>query len=234
MKVLGIETSSILCGVAIVDEGEPVVEYRLNIRNVHSEKLVSVIERVSLDSQVGFDQLGGIAISIGPGSFTGLRIGLSVAKGLAFSLDLPLAAVPTLEALASQLPQTPYLICPLLRARKDELYVAFYKNTTGRLERVRDHKILTLPQFIAEVDTETILVGEGADIYKATLTKKLKGKAIFAPKTCSLPSALSVAQLGWERLKRGEIANLETLEPLYLRDFPINAGIKQKEDGFNC
>lgn len=223
MKVLGIETSSTLCGVAIVDEGEPVAEYRLNIRNVHSEKLVSAIERVSADSQVGFNRLGGIAISIGPGSFTGLRIGLSVAKGLAFSLGLPIAAVPTLEALASQLPQTPYLICPLLRARKDELYTAFYKNINGKLERVRDHKILTLPQFIAEVDTEIILLGEGADWYKDILIEGLRGKAVFAPKTCSLPSPLSVAQLGWERLKRGEIANLETLEPLYLRDFPINA-----------
>ncbi|MBN2355030.1 tRNA (adenosine(37)-N6)-threonylcarbamoyltransferase complex dimerization subunit type 1 TsaB, partial [candidate division KSB1 bacterium] len=121
MIILGIETATQVCGVALARDGVLLCEYRSNMKNIHARVLTASIEKIWQDAQVEAGQLNGIAVSIGPGSFTGLRIGLSTAKGIAFAVGCPIMAVPTLQALAHQAPVTAGTICPILRSRPDQV-----------------------------------------------------------------------------------------------------------------
>jgi len=126
MKILAIETSTMMGSVAVMDKTQLIAEYRLNIKGTHSERLVRIIDEVLKDSGLEFKDLDGYAVSIGPGSFTGLRIGITTVKGLAFVTRKPVAAIPTLDALACNIPFSQYQICPMLDARKKEVYTALY------------------------------------------------------------------------------------------------------------
>ena len=122
MLVLGIETSSRHGGVAIIGEDRVLCEAVLSVEVTHSERLLPAVDRALDEARITLEGLGGIAVSIGPGSFTGLRIGLSTAKGLAYATGLPLVGVPTLEAMAWTLPAARWQVCPVLDARKQEVY----------------------------------------------------------------------------------------------------------------
>src|SRR5512142_2379760 len=126
MYVLGIETSTKTGSVAVVSDKAVIAQYSLNIEITHSERLMSTVDRVLKDTGIALSQLDGFAVATGPGSFTGLRIGVSTVKGLAFATGKPVAAVPTLFALAWNVPHAAWPVCPLLDARKKEVYAAVY------------------------------------------------------------------------------------------------------------
>jgi len=127
MRVLGIDTSTSCGAVGLIDDERVICEYLLDIPVTHSERLLGAIELVLRDARCAIEDLDGWAISLGPGSFTGLRIGVSTVKGLAFATQKPVAGISTLDVLASQTSPTPFLICPILDARKGEVYTAFYR-----------------------------------------------------------------------------------------------------------
>ncbi len=127
MYILGIETSTKTGSVAIVSEDGVIAQYSLNIEVTHSERLMSTVDRVLTDTGFQIADMDGYAVAIGPGSFTGLRIGLAAVKGLALVTGKPVAAVPTLKALAWNLPYAAYPVCPMLDARKNEVYAATYR-----------------------------------------------------------------------------------------------------------
>src|SRR5690242_19383342 len=128
MRVLALETSTLAGGVALMDGERLVAEYVLDVGVTHSERLLAVIDRVLADARWAPRDLEGLAVSIGPGSFTGLRVGVSTVKGLAWALGLPIAAVPTLDAMAAAVPSSAWPVCPILTARRGEVYASLYRH----------------------------------------------------------------------------------------------------------
>ncbi len=217
MNILGIETSTKTGSVAIVSEDGVIAQYSLNIEVTHSERLMSTIERVLKDTGLAVSDIGGFAIAIGPGSFTGLRIGLSTVKGLALATGNPVAAVPTLLALAWNLPFSGYPVCPLLDARKNEVYAALYRFEGKALVQVLPEAAIPLSSLSQQVDAMTVFTGEGSRIYRTEIQRILGNRAVFAPHSAILPSGATVAEIGLDMIKSGKLAEPDSLTPLYIR-----------------
>jgi tRNA threonylcarbamoyladenosine biosynthesis protein TsaB len=217
MLILGIETSTKTGSVAVVSDECVIAQYSLNIELTHSERLMATVDRVLKDTGLAVADLGGFAVATGPGSFTGLRIGISTVKGLAFATDKPVAAVPTLQALAWNLPFAGYPVCPLLDARKKEVYAALYKNEDPLPVLMMPEKVISLSQLAAGLAGPTIFTGEGSHIYRAEIEKLFGIRALFAPRSAVLPSAAAVAEIGLEMLRNGKKADPDTLTPKYIR-----------------
>lgn len=225
MRVLGIETSTGVEGVAVVERGRLLGEWTLNLPQSHSIRLLPSIDGLLRALGMGIEEVDGIAVSIGPGSFTGLRIGLSTAKGLSMSLGKPLLGVPTLKALALPFSSWPYLLCPLIDARRGELYVALYRSRGDELDEVLSPQVLPPEEVVERLRGEgALLVGDGALLYKDLFLKELGDRAYFPPPPLHHPRASAVAFLGEGRLLRGERDDLLTLTPLYVR--PSDAELK--------
>ena len=222
MKILGIETSTLMVGVAILDPGGLVAEYRFEATRSRSERLMPMIDRVLKDSQMTPQNLEGLAISMGPGSFTGLRVGLSTVKGMALALGLPVVGVPTLEVLAAPLAagSCAYPICPMLDAKRQEVYAALFSaDSEGGLKKIMEDEAISpvrLSDQLAERREPIIFLGTGALLYEDAIKKRLGDFAIFVSRLDPYPSPLMVAALGMKRLMSGRGDDLSTLAPLYL------------------
>jgi tRNA threonylcarbamoyladenosine biosynthesis protein TsaB len=217
VNILGVETSTKTGSVAVVSEKGVIAQYSLNIEVTHSERLMSTVDRVLKDTRLAVSDLVGFAVAIGPGSFTGLRIGLATVKGLAFATGNPVAAVPTLEALAWNLPYTAHPVCPLLDARKNEVYAALYRFDENTLVQVLPETVIPIDRLAKWLSEKTVFTGEGSLIYRTDIQKILGDRAVFAPQSAVLPSAAAVAEIGLNIIKSGRQADLDSLSPIYLR-----------------
>ena len=220
MKVLGIETSTMTGSVALMDEERLIVEYTLNLKETHTSRLMPTIDRVIKDASLTIKDLDGIAVSLGPGSFTGLRIGIATAKGLAQGLDIPVVGIPTLDGLAFNLFYCKDLISPILDARKGEVYYALYKNGKRLSEYMAckpDRLLEKLGSRIQDPGSRIVFLGDGVEVHEDLIKRRLGRKAVFTPKTRRLPSAASIAELGLKKLKKGKNSELLTLKPIYIR-----------------
>ncbi len=165
------------------------------------------------------EDISGIAVSIGPGSFTGLRIGLGVAKGLSYAGSLPLLGIPTLDALAFSLKEIPHLICPILEAKRDEIYSAVFRGK-GNLDKVMDYKcedINSLLVRLSSLKEQIIFLGEGTIKYRGIIKERIGQDALLIDPKTVLPRGVNVAFMGLEKLKIGKGDDIYTLSPLYLR-----------------
>ncbi len=214
MKLLAIDTATELCGVALTDGGTLVADYRLNVRNVHNEKLVAAIQSLVRDVSWQLADLDGIAVAIGPGSFTGLRIGLSAAKGLAFSLNKPVVAINSMDAFASQAGLGDGPICVVMKARETEIYAARYE-MKSELERLSDYMILSFDEFSSWLEAPTLVVASPVALFSRLQCANL---VAAAPEFC-LANPLQIARLAGIRLSKGDVADLSELEPFYLKEF---------------
>ena len=220
MRILGIETSTMTGSVALMDEERLIAEYTLNLRETHTSRLMPTIDRVLKDASFTIKDLDGIAVSLGPGSFTGLRIGIATAKGLAQGLDISVVGIPTLDGLAFQLFNCKDLVSPILDARKGEVYSTLYKNGKRLSEYMAckpDRLLEKLRSRIQDPGSRIVFLGDGVEVYGDLIKRRLGRKAVFAPKTRRLPSAASIAELGLKRLKRNKKSELLTLKPIYVR-----------------
>jgi len=218
MKVLGIDTSTSCGSVGLIDDELIISEYLLNIPITHSERLLTTIELILREARIAMEDLEGWAISLGPGSFTGLRIGVSTVKGLALATRKPVAGVPTLDVLAHQVSFTPYPICPILDARKGEVYTAFYRYKEGdSLSRQSAYQAIRPEDLIKMIRGRTIFIGDGVKTYGDYLRNSLPSLAIFPPVPLNLPHGSAVAKLGLELLRKGECLDLSSFTPLYVR-----------------
>jgi tRNA threonylcarbamoyladenosine biosynthesis protein TsaB len=227
MKVLGIDTSTSCGGVGLIDDGELISDYLLNVPVTHSERLLGAIELVLREAACPIENLDGWAIALGPGSFTGLRIGVSTVKGLAFATGKPVAGVSTLDVLASQIAPTPYLICPVLDARKKEVYTAFYRFEKGLIKRQSDDQAIKPEDLVRRIKEQTIFLGDGAKTYREFLLKSISSLALFPSAPLHFSHGSMVAKLGSQLLQRGECLDLSTFAPLYVR--PSEAEVKWQE-----
>jgi tRNA threonylcarbamoyladenosine biosynthesis protein TsaB len=217
MYVLGIETSTKTGSVAIVTDGGVIAQYSLNIEVTHSERLMSTVDRVMKDTGFTMADMDGYAVAIGPGSFTGLRIGLATVKGLALVTGKPVAAVPTLKALAWNLPYAAYPVCPMLDARKDEVYAATFRfDGTAQVHDIAD-TVISLARLSEHISEKTLFTGEASYLFRKDILEIFGERALFAPVSAILPSAASVAELGLDMIKSGRLADPDTLTPIYIR-----------------
>jgi tRNA threonylcarbamoyladenosine biosynthesis protein TsaB len=222
MRVLAIDTSTLAGGVALLDDDRLVAEYVLDVSLTHSERLLAAIDRTIADAGLGPRDLDVLAVAIGPGSFTGLRIAISTVKGLAYALGAPIAAVPTLDAMAAALPFAAHLVCPVLGARRNEVYAGLYRWDGGGMQRVWDEVALApadLSERLEALEAPVIVIGDGA----ATITAR---SARLAPPPRRVPSPACVGALGLARARRGETVGAADLAPLYLR--PSEAELRRR------
>ena len=225
MRTLALETST-LAGSAALLEGDRVIGLSLlEIALTHSERLMAMVDRLLHECGWDIGDVDALALSIGPGSFTGLRVGVATVKGLALALGLPVAAVPTLDALASNLPFADAPVCPILDARKGEVYLSLYRWGGGGMQRQWDYVALP-PRAAAERLTPPVIVlGDGVAACLPFLSHLGAGLRI-APGSHTAPSAAVVGRLGHAMLAAGDTVAAETLEPLYLR--PSEAELKAR------
>jgi tRNA threonylcarbamoyladenosine biosynthesis protein TsaB len=225
MKLLAVESSTLSGGAALLDGDRLLGEITLNIAITHSERLLSAVDRLLADCGLAPTDLEGLAVSVGPGSFTGLRVGLATIKGLAMALDLPVAPVPTLDALAARLPFADAPVCPILDARKGEVYLSLYRWRGDGMVRERDYLALPPELAAAELAAPVILLGDGIEACLPWLGRLGDGVRL-APPALRLPSAAAVAQLGHAVLSAGGGVEAEAVAPLYLR--PSEAELKSR------
>ena len=226
MKILGLDASTSCGSIGIIDDDEVVAEYALRSEETLSARLLPAIQTLLSEARLGLREIDGIAVSLGRGSFTGLRVGLSAVKGLALATEKPVAGVPTLDALAYNLPFTPYHICPLLDARKGQIYTALYKSGEGELlEQLTPYQVLS-PAALSEAipHQETVFLGDGVEICRELVTQRLAEKALFAPLHVGFLRGTTVAELGLRRIRKGERDDISALVPIYVR--PSDAELK--------
>jgi tRNA threonylcarbamoyladenosine biosynthesis protein TsaB len=216
---MAVETSTLAGGVALLDGERLIGEYLLDVRVTHSERLMPAIDRLLRDAGWTPASLEGLAVAVGPGSFTGLRIGLSAVKGLAWALGLSVAAVPTLDALAAALPFAALPVCPVLHARKNEVYCSCYHWDGAAMRREWDYLALSPEALASRLAEPTILVGDRAHVIASR-------HARVAPPHRLVPSAAAVGVLGLARFRAGQIVSAGELSPFYLR--PPEAELKRR------
>ncbi len=223
MIVLGLETATNVCGVALISEDRVLAELSVTGRLTHSQRLMPLVEQALAESGVERTAIDGIAVSAGPGSFTGLRIGLATAKGLGFSLERPVLPVPTLDALAFNVWSWPGLICPLLDARKAQVYAALYRgDPEGRagLRRLGGYWAMDLGSLLDRISAfagPVLFLGDAVGRYGGAIKERLPEKARFAPVSARFPAAASVAQIGSCLLATGHRPDAAQATPIYIR-----------------
>jgi tRNA threonylcarbamoyladenosine biosynthesis protein TsaB len=219
VRLLAVETSTLAGGVALLEDERVVGEYVLDVRATHSERLMPAIDRVLRDVGWRAGDLQALAVAVGPGSFTGLRIGLATVKGLSLALGVAVAAVPTLDALAESLPFAALPVCPVLDARKGEVYAGLYRWDGQRMRRESAY-LAVAPAALAERLTEpTILLGDAAASVPSPWAR-------LAPPPRRLPSPATVGHLGLRHLAAGQSVAAADLAPIYLR--PSEAELKRR------
>lgn len=224
--VLGIETSADLGGVALADDEGVIAEELTKRRLNHSEELVKLIDTALKDLQSGLDDLNGVAVSIGPGSFTGLRVGLATAKGLCLSKGLPLMGIPSLDALASMCPESTLPVHAIIDAKRGEVYWSSYRYQSGMQTRTGEYLALAPQDLVERISEETILIGSGVDAFRDFIVENGKGLAKFVAPNPQSPSPSVIAVLGLQKLKADQTEEIESLEPIYIR--PSDAEFKEK------
>jgi len=246
MKILAIETSTMLGGIAIADDLSGLIaEMRLNVKSTHSERLMTETDHVLRQAGLKVSDIDVFAVAIGPGSFTGLRIGLSTVKGFSYSTGKRIVAVPTLEAFAWNFPYSRHPVCTMLDARKKEVYSALFKWEGEGFIRIMDEVSIKVDKFLEKInetiiahneikdnqdkthlskggagglfDEQIVFTGEGAILYRDKIIDILGKKAIFAPFEKMVPSPSNVAYIGIKKAVKGEFSEPVGLVPLYIR-----------------
>ena len=220
MKVLGIDSSGLVASVAVVEDDILLAEYTVNYKKTHSQTLLPMLKEIGDMINLDLNSLDAIAIAAGPGSFTGLRIGSATAKGLGLALDKPIIPVPTVDGLAYDLWGTDKIVCPIMDARRNQVYTGVYCYTDHRLDTVWEQDTMSI-EALAEglncLDHEVIFLGDGVAVYREKLQELLTIPFSFAPAHVNRQRAAAVAALAEVYYKEGKIQTAEEHEPEYLR-----------------
>ena len=224
MTILGLETSTAVCSVGLCRDGKPDLEMSLRESHIHSEKLLTLVQNVLRSGETTLDQMDAIAVSIGPGSFTGLRIGLSTAKGLSFALDKPVVAVPTFAAIAEagqqQHPDVSSVLV-LMDAKKDEWYVGGFHIEDGMVKESGNVEIKILREAVLAAKTTSSLILTDS----VAVVRQHVGKNVLVEDALLCCHGNVVARLGYQRAVKKEFADITALEPLYLKDFVVRTAL---------
>lgn len=228
MKILAVDTATTSCSVAVADDEDLLAEMTIDNDQTHSKHLTDLIRQVIGLAGISLSEIDGFAVTKGPGSFTGLRIGMSTVKGLAVASGRPVVGVPTLESLAMQSGIFNLLVCPMIDARRGEVYFASYRFGLHRLYAQHKEQVVLPQNILSELQEPCVFIGNGAIVYRHNIIDKLGDQAYFASSGQHIIRGATVAMLGLSRIATGEIDEIESLVPNYLRksDAELN---RQKE-----
>ncbi len=216
--ILAFDTATSHCSIALtsggVDDGEVVASLALGSGVTHSRRLLGSIEQLMIESSLKLDELSGIAVGLGPGSFTGLRIGMATAKGLAHGAAKVLIGVSSLDAIASTV-EDERLICVLLDARKNEVYGRFYRMTDDGVRPISAQVVLPPEKIAEQIDEPVVMAGDGVDVYSDLLKERL-GSMMFKSEV-KYPPAEMVGLLAGDQYRDKSFLDIATAEPTYVR-----------------
>lgn len=244
MKILAIDTSGPNCSVSIIDNQNVLADFTINSGTTHSQNLVPMVEQAQKFANVELSDIDAFACSIGPGSFTGLRIGIATIKGFAMSLNKPVLSVPTLLGLAYNVSNFDGIVCSIIDAKNDNVYAGIYRdialyndaNDTHRLELIDEYvsdNIEVLINKLKDYDGDIIFVGDGINAYRDILLENLQSDCsniLFAPEYLNGQSALSIARAALDMASKNEFSDYNTLSPLYLKKSQAERELDAKQN----
>lgn len=226
MRILALDSSGLVASVAIVDSTESgeelLAEYTVNYKKTHSQTLLPMLDEVARMIELDLQTVDAIAVAGGPGSFTGLRIGAATAKGLGLALKKPLIHVPTIAGLAYNLWEAKGIICPIMDARRGQVYTGIYTFEDGKLRTLEDQMAISIEELAQKLKShreKIIFLGDGVPVFRKRLEEELMTdcEISFAPANMNRQRAASVASLGLEYYKAGKIESAVDHQPDYLR-----------------
>lgn len=232
MKVLGIDSSGLVASVAVVENENMLAEYTVNYKKTHSQTLLPMLDEIAKMIELDLQTIDAIAVAAGPGSFTGLRIGSATAKGLGLALQKPIISVPTVDGLAYNLYGTEKLICPMMDARRNQVYTGIYECKDGELKIISKQKAVSVAEIAEELNElgrEVVFLGDGVPVYKSLLEEMVKIPYSCAPAHINKQRAAAVAVLGAQYLEEGKAENARDHQPDYLRMSQAERERKEKE-----
>lgn len=235
MKILAIDSSGLVASVAVVEDDNLIGEYTINHKKTHSQTLLPMLDEVAKMIELDLKTIDMLAVSAGPGSFTGLRIGSATAKGLALALDKKIVSVPTVDALAYNLWGTDDLVCPLMDARRRQVYTGLYEFSDGQLEVIRQQCVVMIEDIISqinEIGRKVVFLGDGAPVFKEYIEQNINVPYDFAPAMCNKQRASAVACLGAKLYEKGLACDAAEHKPDYLRLSQAERERKEKERDF--
>lgn len=226
MRILALDSSGLVASVAVVEEEQTVAEYTVNYKKTHSQTLLPMLDEVVKMVELDMDTIDAIAVAGGPGSFTGLRIGSATAKGLGLALQKPLIHVPTLEGLAYNLYGTSDIICPIMDARRKQVYTGIYQFQAAeageecRLQIIEPQMAIAVTELIERLNAlgrPVTFLGDGVLVYRQMLEEGLQVPYHFAPGHMNRQRGASVGMLGIQYYKEGKMESATAHQPDYLR-----------------
>ncbi len=227
MKIIAIDSSGLVASVAVVEDDTLIAEYNVQYKKTHSQTLLPMLDELKKMVDLDLSTIDAIAISKGPGSFTGLRIGAATAKGLGLALDVPIVEIPTLDGLACNLYGTDKLVCPIMDARRNQVYTGIYEFVkieesplTYSLSSLLEQCAVAIEEIVAkcnEWNREVIFLGDGVPVFAEKIAELLTVPYGFAPAHMNRQRAASFASLAFEYLKAGKSVTARDHAPEYLR-----------------
>ena len=232
MKILAIDTSSNVATAAIAEDNKLICEYTLNHKKTHSQKLMPMIEELFSACEMTVHDIDAIAVTVGPGSFTGLRIGIATAKALAHAANKPLISVSTLEAMAYNIPFCNHIIAPIMDARRSQVYTCIYQWDMSNLITLHKSQPMAIEELcdtLKQFDSPVVFIGDGVPVHEEYIRKMLGDCAIFGGLQHNMQRASSVAAYAMDKARRGETLNYNQLLPEYHRLSQAEREYNEKE-----
>lgn len=220
MKILALDSSGLVAGVAVTEDDNLLGEYTINYKKTHSQTLLPMLDEVAKMIELDLNTIDVIAVSAGPGSFTGLRIGSATAKGLALALNKQIVSVPTVDALAYNLWGCGEQICPLMDARRQQAYTGLYTFSDGQMQTLLPQCAVGIDEITAKINEsgkKTVFLGDGVPVFADYLKENLQVPYLFAPAHCNKQRAACVAVLGGILYRQGKAEDAAAHKPDYLR-----------------
>lgn len=221
MKILAIESSATVASIAIIENKKIICEYMINDKKTHSQTIMPMLESIKKQIQLDLGTLEAIAVSSGPGSYTGLRIGSSTAKGLAHVLNIPVVGISTIESMAYNIGHTEYIICPMLDARRQHVFSGAYVYEGDRLKNIipiNQIGVVELINILKRYNAKIIFLGDGYEAHTDLIHEELDGEYIIEARAIDfLPRATNLGFLAIKKLEKGEGEDYMTHQPNYYR-----------------
>jgi tRNA threonylcarbamoyladenosine biosynthesis protein TsaB len=225
LKILTIQTATPAGSVALTDGSRLLGELFLDTRRPHGGWLLGAVEQLLTAAGMTVHEIDGFGVTVGPGAFTGLRVGLATVKGLALATGKPIAGVSTLQALALQAPYSMFPVCAVLDARKKEVYAGLFTWEDGAPRPVGPERVLAPEQLLAELTGPALFIGDGAIVYRTLIARQVGDRAHFVPDMYAPPRAAHAALLAMRRFTAGEAQSAAVINPVYIR--PSEAELNQ-------
>lgn len=220
MRILALDSSGLVASVAVVEEQNLIGEYTIHHKKTHSQTLLPMLDEVVKMIELDLETIDAVAVAAGPGSFTGLRIGSATAKGLGMAMNKPIVEVPTVEAIAYNFAYSDKIICPIMDARRNQVYTGIYQWKDNEFTVLEDQMAVGIEDLLEKLtayEGEVVFLGDGVPVFEQVIVEKLGKRALFAPAHMMRQRAGAVGARALEYIKQGKVVSAAEHKPDYLR-----------------